>query len=43
MKDECEYLHSDWCHHPDLEFQELCSYYYCQANCPVFKRKVGVN
>jgi hypothetical protein len=28
MKCKCIYLHGDWCHCPDFEFQEQCPYHY---------------
>jgi len=28
MKCQCIYLHGDWCHCPDFEFQEQCPYHY---------------
>lgn len=34
---ECKYLHIDWCHHPDLEFQVVCEFYMKQRECPMFK------
>lgn len=34
---QCKYLNSDWCHHPDLEFQEECVFYMNQRECPMFK------
>lgn len=37
-KQYCKYLHSDWCHHPDLEFQEKCEYYMHQEMCPSYHR-----
>ena len=40
FKKKCRYLYGDWCHHPDLEFQEQCNFYVNQKECPAFKEKM---
>lgn len=40
IKEKCRYLHSDWCHHPKLEFQELCDYYLDNDKCNWYKPKI---
>ena len=40
MSNNCKYLHGDWCYHPDLDYQELCTFYYENEKCPNYKGKV---
>ena len=37
---KCHYLVGDWCHHPDLDFQELCNHYFDNEKCNWFKPKL---
>jgi hypothetical protein len=47
MKCQCIYLHGDWCHSPDFEFQEQCPFYMFDADainyCKSYVRCRGVS